>query len=318
VEQAVGILVEPERIRYNWPLITADILARAEDYIQRYRIFHEEADPASGFYRVAVQAHVARLALQSDLQAMGLYLVRRGKPTVVVLIEEVAALDGGKPLSGNRSQQTFEDYLRRRGFPVAEGPESSEPAYARALAGDHQAAARIGQSVGAEVVVVGKTVLRRLALESPTFQATISVRALESTEARIVVTGTESAVALPGETDRPEAVIQEAASRLAAFVADQLIIQWGVEETEAQPISLAIAGATVSTLSRFKASLRSQVEGVQQIVQQRFGPEGALLEVEYVGDASRLARAIGQAHFGLMQVEVLRVSPRRLELEFRP
>ncbi len=322
VEQSVGDLVDPELILDNYPLVTAEILDRAEDYIRRYRIFHEEVVPDAHLYRVAIQATVARGSLKSDLSAMGLYLERRGKPTVMVLIEEVAAPDGGRPPPGNTSQRTFLDHLRGRGFPVAESPPATNPNALQALAGSPQAAAALAQGAGAEVVLLGKTVVRRISLSGgarpPSYQATISVRAVEADEGRVVVTGSESALALPGESGKSEDVIRKAGERLAAFIAEQLLIHWRVEETETTQIALAITGTSVGDLAQFKAVLRSNIAGVRQLIQRRYSEEGALVEVGYTGNSSELAQSIRQTRFGLFTVQLVGVGPQRLDIQILP
>ncbi len=322
VEQVVGDLVDPELILNNYTLIAAELLDRAEDYIRRYRIFHEQPLPKSRLYRVAIQATVARARLKSDLQAMGLFLERRGKPTVMVLIEEVAAPDGGPPPEGNRSQRTFLDHLRGRGFPVVESPEATEAIAAQALAGSPQAAASLGQGAGVEVVLLGKTVVRRIsppaAESTPSYQVTVSVRAVEVDEGRVVATGSDSAVALPGEAGRPETVIQEAAAKLASFMGDQLLSHWRVEETQTTPIVLAVTGASIANLVEFKSGLRNNITGVRQMIQRRYSEEGALVEVGYTADASQLAEAIGQIRFGLFTVQVVGVGPQRIDVHILP
>jgi hypothetical protein len=322
VEQTVGDLVDPELILNNYPLISAELLERAEDYIRRYRIFYEQALPKASLYRVAVQATVARAQLISDLQAMGLYLERRGKPTVMVLIEEVSAPDGGLPQAGNHSQRTFLDHFRGRDFPVVESPEATEPIAAQALAGNPQAAATLGRGAGVEVVLLGKTVVRRISLpateSAPSYQATISVRAVESDEGRVVATGSDSAVALAGETIKPESVIQRAAAKLASFMADQLLLHWRVEETQTTPIVLAITGASIANLVQFKSGLRNNLPGVSHIIQRRYSTEGAVVEVGYTADASGLAEAIRQVRFGLFTVQVAGVGPQRLDIHILP
>jgi hypothetical protein len=253
---------------------------------------------------------------------MGLYLERRGKPTVMVLIEEVVAPDGGRPPPGNTSQRTFLDHLRGRGFPVAESPPATNPNVLQALAGSPQAAAALAQGAGAEVVLLGKTVVRRISLSgdarSPSYQATISVRAVEADEGRVVVTGSESALALPGESGTSEDVIRKAGERLADFIAEQLLIHWRVEETETTQIALAITGTSVGDLAQFKAVLRSNIAGVRQLIQRRYSEEGALVEVGYTGNASELARSIRQTRFGLFTVQLVGVGPQRLDIQILP
>ncbi len=321
VEQALVSLVDPELILNNYPLIAAEVLDRAEGYVRRYRIFHEEAVTDEHIYRVAVQASVAQNLLKSDLQAMGLYVELRGKPKVMVLVAEVAA-DGASPPPGNSSRRTFVEHLRTRGFPVVEDPETDKSASSQALAGNAQAAAALGQKAGAQVVLLGKTVLRRIipvAGESrPSYQATISVRAVDAQEARIVAVGSESAVALPGEAAEPAGVIREAASKVAAFMADQLLIQWKVEETETQTIAVAAEKVSVADLAQLKAGFRGGVSGVRRLVQRRYSAEGALVEVDYTGDAAQLAEAISQTRFGLLTVQVVGVGPQRIDLQVLP
>lgn len=318
VEQAVVDLVDPELILNNYPLITAELFDRAEGYVKSYRIFHEEAASEEHLFRVAVQATVARSLLKSDLEAMGLYLERRGKPKVMLFIEEVAAFDGDQPPAENRSQRIFLEHFRSRGFPVAENPEEA----GRMPASDTQAAAALGRRSGAQVVLVGKTVLRRIVSVSgggkPSYQATVSVRAVDAGEANVVAVGSESAVALPGEASGPGEVIQDAASKAASFMADQLLIQWKVEDTRANTIALVVDKVSVADLAQFKTGLRNHISGVRRLVQRRYGPEGALLEVDYTGDAALLAQAIGSTRFGLFNVQVVAAGPQRIDIQVVP
>lgn len=321
VEQAVVDLVDPELILNNYPLIAVEVLERAEGYIRRYRIFHEEGVTDESLYRVAVQASVAQSLLRSDLQAMGLHVERRGKPKVMVLLEEVAA-DGAEPAAEKPSRRAFIEHFRSRGFPVVEEPEAGGAESGQALAGSTQAAASLGQKAGAQVVLLGKTVLRRVrpvgGVGPPSYQATISVRAVDAQETRVVAVGSESAVALAGEASEPAGVIREAASKVAAFMADQLLIQWRVEDTEANPIVLAIEKVSVGDLAQIRSGLRRGVSGVRRFVQRRYSSEGALLEVDYSGDAAQLAEAISQARFGLFNVQVVGVGPNRIDLQVLP
>jgi hypothetical protein len=321
VEQALVELVEPELILDNYPLIAAEVLERAEGYIRRYRIFHEEAVPDETIYRVAVQASVAQSLLKSNLHAMGLYVERRGKPKVMVLLEEVAA-DGAEPPGGSPSRRAFVEHFQSRGFPVVEDAEAGGSASDQALAGNAQAAASLGLKSGAQVVLMGKTVLRRIlpatGLGPPSYQATISVRAVDAKEARVVAVGSESAVALAGETSEPVGVIKEAASKVAAFMADQLMIQWRVEETESKTIALAIEKVSVPDLAQIRAGITGGVSGVRRFVQRRYSSEGAILEVDYSGESAQLAEAISQVRFGLFSVQVVGVGPQRIDLQVLP
>lgn len=322
VEQAVVDLVEPDLILNNYPLIASEILGGAEGYIRRYRIFHEEAVPKDDVYRVAVQATIAQGLLKSDLQAMGLYVERRGKPKVMVLIEEVAAPDGAEAPAGNPSRRAVVEHFRGRGFPLVESPGSAEPVSSQALAGNTQAAATLGQKAGAQVVLLGKTVLRRIVPVAggtkPSYQATISVRAVDAGEGRVVAVGSDSAVALPDDADGPAAVVRKAASKVAAFMADQLLIQWKVEETASTTVTLAIEKVSVSDLARLKGGLRNSIRGVRQLVQRRYSAEGALVEVDYTGDAAQLADAMSQTRFGLFNVQVVGVGPQRIDVQIVP
>lgn len=319
VEQAVVDLVEPELILANYPLISQEVLDKSEGYVRSYRIFHEEAVPDDDLYRVAVQSTVAQSLLKSDLQAMGLYAERRGKPTVMVLIEEVAAPNGAPPPQGNPSLRAVVEHFRGRGFPVVDAARGDEAQSAQALAGNSQAAASLARKAGAQVVVVGKTVLRRIvpsAGESQaSYQATISVRAVDAQGARIVAVGSESAVALPGEGADSAGVVRDAASKIASFMADQLLIQWKVEETASNTVTLAISEVSVADLSRLKAGLKSDVPGVRRLLQRRYSSEGALVEVDYSGEAAQLADALSQASFGLFQLQVVSVGPQRIDLQ---
>lgn len=320
VEQAVVDLVEPELILANYPLISQEVLDKSEGYVRSYRIFYEEPVPDEDLYRVAVQSTVALSLLKSDLQAMGLYAERRGKPTVMVLIEEVAAPNGAQPPRGNPSLRAVVEHFRGRGFPVVDSTGlDGEAQTAQALAGNSQAAASLARKAGAQVVIVGKTVLRRIVPSAggsqASYQATISVRAVDAAAGRIVAVGSESAVALPGEGSDSQGVIREAASKVAAFVADQLLIQWKVEETASNTVTLAMDKISVADLSRLKAGLKSGVPGVRRLLQRRYGPEGALVEVDYAGEAAQLADALSQASFGLFQLQVVSVGPQRIDLQ---
>jgi hypothetical protein len=152
----------------------------------------------------------------------------------------------------------------------------------------------------------------------PSYQATISVRAVDAGEGRVVAVGSDSAVALPDDADGPAAVVRKAASKVAAFMADQLLIQWKVEETASTTVTLAIEKVSVSDLARLKGGLRNSIQGVRQLVQRRYSAEGALVEVDYSGDAAQLADAMSQTRFGLFNVQVVGVGPQRIDVQIVP
>ncbi|MFH1637554.1 MAG: hypothetical protein ABIB71_03965, partial [Candidatus Woesearchaeota archaeon] len=86
VEQALGTYIKSETVVQNYQLISDQIFSKTEGYIQKYYIQDETATRT--LYKIKIEAYVASHKLQNDLAAIGLLMLQKHKPRVMVVIPE--------------------------------------------------------------------------------------------------------------------------------------------------------------------------------------------------------------------------------------
>ncbi len=155
VEQAVGTFIQSETVVQNYTIVNDEILARSTGYIKRYDITNESNDGNN--YKVTVRAEISSEKLRDDLTAIGLLMVRKHKPRVMVVIPEQNL---GKTVSNPAGETEIIKRFLEKGFKLVDQSQVSKIRYndriKAAIEGDAKLAAKIGLQHGAEVIIIGE------------------------------------------------------------------------------------------------------------------------------------------------------------------
>jgi hypothetical protein len=197
VEKGIGtVLISHTEVR-NFELQKDIILARTVGSVKQYDILKEKTESDGSVY-IRINALVSMADLKADLATLKILLESMDKPRMMVLIRET---------DGKTAESTILSYLKDKSFDLVDAASVAaqlkmKPALIdRAVQGDPGAAALIGAENGAEYVIVGSVTksLRETKLLSESGmisgQASISVKVINCSNARVVATNTASGAA---------------------------------------------------------------------------------------------------------------------------
>ncbi|MBI4400749.1 MAG: flagellar assembly protein T N-terminal domain-containing protein [Nitrospirae bacterium] len=323
VEQAVGTMVASETLVENFQVVRDNILNKSQGYVKEYKIVKES--PQKDLYMVTISATVGIGDLKNDLGALGLLMARVGKPRTLFMIAEQnigqefllywwgwwgkgGAAFAGQTVDMAVSETALKEEFLAKGFNVIDisavtGKFEISNAYRIADLTD-TGAREIGRKMGAELIVKGKA----LAKEGPrtagssvgSYLADITVSAVRVDNGQVLASARGQGVArhVAQHTGGNEA-IERAARSVAEKLIDQITAKWTAETSGGQLVQLTISGlASMKDLVKVREFLKSQVRGVQNVIQRSFEGGVAVLEVDAKATAQEIGDELAKKDFG--------------------
>jgi len=148
VEQVVGTMVESNVLVENYQTVEDKIYTRTQGYVQKYDVI-SSSKQFDNALEVTIRAVVKVSDLQSDLEAIGVLLGRKGKPRTMVMIEErnIAEHYYQWGMDMNSTETAIMDEMMNYGFPFVDAAQSrvsiANDVVTSALSGDAAAAAPV-------------------------------------------------------------------------------------------------------------------------------------------------------------------------------
>ena len=330
VEQTVGTMIQSDVLVKNYQVLESNIYSRTAGYIQSYRVLSKN-EIGNNILEVTIEAVVKTGNLKDDLAALGIILQRKNYPRLMVLVDE-SNIDTHLPLGEvnlNTTETEIINTLQPRGFQFVDKAvvlqKAQRDALQAALEGDQAAAARIANSTGAEVLIVGKAiskaatnvpaVLKNAGLTS--CQATINLRAIRGDDGNIIATVTKQAAAahidpIAGGTQ----ALQKAAHLAAIALAEQIVEQWRKDIYSGATVQMRVLNIpSYVDLMHLKNWLLSTIRGVKSVSQREFSGGTALLDIQGTLNSEKLAGEISlksQQSNGDFHLEILNVTANAL------
>lgn len=103
VEIAVGAFLPSDAIARSFEIINNGIYAKAQHYIQNYRIIEEKAD--DNLYKVRIKAAISAGSIKNDLKTLGLLIMEEWQEEAVTVMVSMTVTGIG----------SYSDYVRLRG-----------------------------------------------------------------------------------------------------------------------------------------------------------------------------------------------------------
>ncbi len=323
VEQVVGTMVQSEVLVKNYMLVEDNIYRQSRGYVQKYEIISENRR-GDNILDVTIRAVVKRGDLKGDLEAIGVLMARKGKPRLMVIVDEK---NMGNPYWGwsvdmNTSENAIMSALMEKGFPFVDRAiamrKVKKDAVMAALNGDETAARLIATQAGAEILIIGKAfskaasggpaVLRQSGMVS--CQATINLRAVRADDGSILATSMKQAAAahidqLTGGT----MALERAAKAAAEELGDKIVARWQKDLSAGTMVNLRLLNVgSYSDLVKFKSLLPVMIRNVKKVYQRDFSNNTAELELETTTTANKIAEEMALKDFSPFVVEVLNVT----------
>jgi hypothetical protein len=327
VEQVVGMMIQSDILVENYQVVEDRIYSQTMGYVKSYNVI-SQTKRGDNIIETTIRAIVKRSNLENDLNAIGLLMVQKNKPRLMVLIDEVNMerhyFYNHYDL-GTTANELINKFLEK-GFTFVDRDVAirnlQRDAALAAVEGDAKSAQTIAQETGAEVLIVGKaiskaasggpSVLRDAGMVS--CQATLNLRAVRADDGSVIGVTSQQAAAVHVDhvTGGTQALIK--ASGLAAEDLSKKILKtWQKDIYSGATVQLRVLEVpSFSDLMKFKNMIKTYVRGVQEVYQRDYAGNTALFDVDVRGDAQHLAEELTLKDFEPYRINVVNVSQNSL------
>lgn len=323
VEQVIGTMVQSEILVQNYQTIEDNIYSRTQGYVKRYEVVNK-SQRGDNILEITIKAVVKKSDLKNDLEAIGLLISRKGRPRLMVIVDEKNMDEHYSywSVDMNTTENEIMNQLLEKGFPFVDRQVAMKKLerdmIMAAVNGDETAARSIGLQAGAEVLIVGKAiskpasgapaVLRQAGMVS--CQATVNLRAIRADDGTILATTSQQAAAahidqLTGGT----LALKRAAKMAADELSDKIIARWQKDIYSGTTINLRLLNVgSYSDLVKIKNLLPVVIRGVQKVYQRDYSQNTAFFEMEVRGNANQVAEELVMKDLSPYKIEVMNVT----------
>jgi len=323
VEQVIGTMVQSDVLVQNYQTIEDNIYSHTSGYVQSYDVIGK-SKRGENILEVTIRAVVKKGDLKNNLEAIGVLMSRKGKPRVMVLVDEknMSAHYYSWAVDMNTTETEIMNVMMEKGFRFVDKniamQKIKKDMVLAAIGGDPMAAASIGTQTGAEVLIIGKAaskaasggpaVLRQAGMVS--CQATLNLRAVRADDGSIIATTSQQAASahidrLTGGTMALKRAAEAAAQELSAKIIDR----WQKDIYSSTTINLRLLDVTsFSDLIKFKNMLPVMVRGVQKVYQRDYSNNTALFDLDVKSNATKVAEEMATKDFSPLKIEIVNVT----------
>jgi hypothetical protein len=200
----IGQMVQSKTTVKNFMTENDEIITKTMGFVKSFEILEQKKQGPDSVYVVKIRAETAQDGLKKNLVELGFTIKDIGNPRVAFFIKESNM--GHTDLDLNKtSEMTLLQIFKNKGFDVVEANHSlkffESPEAVKALGGDADASAKIGQQLNAEVIIVGvastsetdlskHSAFANSSMKSAT--ATINLKAINVSTGKIIASTSES------------------------------------------------------------------------------------------------------------------------------
>jgi hypothetical protein len=330
VENVVGTMVESNVLVENYQTVEDNIYTKTAGYVQKYNII-SSSKQMDNTMEVTIRATVKLSDLRNDLEAIGVIIQRKGKPRLMVLVDEKNITENyGVYLSDlNVTETELMNDMMAFGFTFVD-PQQSKVNIANdvveaAMQGDANAAASIATRLGAEVIITGTAVakeasggpavLRNSGMKS--CQANMNLRAIQADNATIIATAFayDNAAHIDEVTGGTQA-LQKAAKKAAEQLKDKIVAVWQKDVYSGGQVQLQVSNiSTFTQLNTLKNNLKFYIRGVQAVNQRSFSGGTALFDIDTKGTGEQLASELESKEIEGLKLRVISVTANKVSAQ---
>jgi len=330
LEQVMGLMVESEVLVKNYQVVEDNIYSKTSGYIRKYEIIDKKVR-SDNTLEITIRAEVAKTDLLQDLDAIGLLITRKGKPRLMVVVDEynMGEYYPFWSVDLNTSTNSIMSVLMEKGFPFVEQSRVlknvRKDAVLAALQGDTPSARAIAENVGAEMLIIGKAI-SKAASNVPSVirdagmvscQSTINLRAIRASDGIVLATATQQASAahidkIAGGTQ----ALQKAATLAAEELAQKILKNWQEETSTGNMVQLRIIDLPgYLEFVRIKNTIKNNVRSVNKIYQREYSGNSALLDIETGLSAISFADELAGKDFSPYRLKIVDVSGNKIVIK---
>lgn len=330
VEKALGTWIKSETVVQNFMLVEDNILNWSNGYVKHYDIL-SEMPTSDDMYEVNISAEVETASLIQDQDMLQSLLDKMGNPRTMVMFDEKNIGESYNryhffSVDMTQAENTMIEVFQDKGFPMV------DPATVRAnikreqvlaaLEGNTKAAAAIGLSFEAEVVITGKAIAKVASTrikalgDMKSCQANVNAKVVKTDDGTIIATGSEHAAAVHiDEMTGGIQAIEKATKKLAKKLIKKILKRWREEFYTQTSVKLRITGLeSQAQLNEFIGVLKYFMRGVKQVNQRNYAAGTAEVDVKITGNANQLSRELERKDLDKFEAKVNRATPNTISL----
>lgn len=341
VDQGALIIFSAEALTREFKPYSSVIAGNAEKFIDNYKILGESS--SGGYYRVMLQATVSFDQLKASLTefqlaaASGDGSAEMGDhPRLLFLLSEQGIKDispkfwwGENAASAAAYAETaMAGKAEEAGvFVIAHGNSTPDVPVKAAIVFQPELSNRdasdIGRRMGADVVIVGKAIVYAIsdtgAGGTPAYNATITVRAVQSENGQEIFSGFETAVRqAPNDIEGSREALTAAGIQAANNLIPSIALAWENVIHPTENITLTVVGTgNLGNFVRFRQELRN-IDGVRDLQVQQMNANEAIIAVRFEGNAQDLGKRLGSNPYKLFSIDIRNISNDGLDIALVP
>lgn len=319
VEQAVGALIQSETVVQNFELVSDKILSRSSGYVKNYSVASEFKD--DGLYKVAVSAVISSEKIAGDLKAIGLLMLRKHRPRIMVVIPEKNL---GQSVARPVAETEIIKALLAQGFKVVDQSQVSKIRYGdrvkAVVAGDIGLAKKIGLQHGAEIIIVGEAhsePMEETIVGLISSRGRIDARAIRTDTGEVLAAESKDSTGIDiTEVSSGRASIQKASESLTNSLVEQLSAKWNDEVNNISSVEFVVNGVTYPQLTKLSSVLLTSFRGVKGIHQRSFTGGRAVMELELTAQIESFIDELVNKKNKDFSIEITDTSANKIEGRF--
>jgi len=297
VEKGIGMVLLSQTEVENFMLKRDQVITKTMGSVKSYEKI-SELKTSDGLIETKIKVVLSRSQMHDDLAAFHILLETMNKPKVMIIIEENNI--GNDQPTNQAAENAIIAFLKSPyDFDIVDPSvvssiRSSEEKMAK-LRGDGAAAAALGSTYGAEVIITGKAIAREAEGMSQNLggmksvQADVTLRAINCTTGHIIASGDGhgAKVHISPNTAGVNA-IKQAAEKAVKSLLDRIIEDWNKQVNNGVPLSVSVRGVAQFRDKNAVLQTLQSISGVSAVHERGWNAENGLLEADitYKGNAN--------------------------------
>jgi hypothetical protein len=289
VEKGIGMVLLSQTEIENFMLKRDQVITKTMGSVKSYDKL-SETQTQDNLYEIKIKAVLSRVSMHEDLAAFHILLETMDKPRVMVIVEEKNC---GDVNPDNKSAENAIIAFLKSPYDfelvdpsVVESIRGSQEKMAK-LRGDDAAAAAIGATYGAEVIIKGgaeATVAEGMTQNlggMKSVQADVALRAINCTSGRIIASGSgHGAKVHVSPTTAGVNAIKAASEKAVKSLLDAVIEDWNKQVNNGISLSVSVKGVTSFRDKNAVLQSLQAISGVAAVRERAWSGESGLLETD--------------------------------------
>ncbi len=309
VEEKIGVLISSFSEVENYQVKVDQILSESRGFINSYKVLSEGREGDT--YKVVIEADVGTGKLQDRMEAIKLLMVRKEKPRLMLLFS-------GREQKDSQAEAVMSRYFLGQGYTVIDSATAHyRPSEDGAGVGaDAKALTNLAHRFGAEVIVAARVEARMRTfkmgeIEVSTHELTVSGRVFNGDTGEMIASGSRT------EKGELKNATDEAATKLARALHEEIIDRWSAETTSAVTVKLYVTGLkSYADTTRFKEMLTEHVKGLKKVYQRSFRKGRLELDLSVRGNTQGVADDLAALTFKGKKLHVSGMTQNTITADF--